>query len=109
MANDSGAGAKELQDLLDAAEQAGDEELVRYYKRVQAHRGQRKAVVESHDLVLGNPDQYDERTVAQQKDLAEDRPTEEVKFEDVAIRGTNVVAPADEAESDSGKRGKSGK
>ena len=108
MANDSGAGANELRELLEAAEQAGDEELVRYYKRVQAHRGQRKAVVESHDLVLGNPDQYDERTVAQQKDLAEDRPTEEVKFEDVAIRGTDV--PAGDDDSSGGKRGgKSGK
>ena len=108
MANDSGAGAKELQEALDAAEAAGDEELVRYYKRVQADRNQRKAIIESRDLVLGNKDHYADETVRQQEDLAEDRPTEPVKFEDVNLRGTDVVV-SDEAPAEDKPSRKSGK
>jgi hypothetical protein len=50
-----GANAEELQADLDAARDAGNMEVVRYLEHVQEDRKQKKAIVESHDIVLGNP------------------------------------------------------
>lgn len=86
-----GANKDELQADLDAAKAAGNEEVVRYLEQVQADRAQKKAVVEAHDIVLGNPDRYSKQTVAAQKEFAEDRQVDPVKFEDLGLRGTEVV------------------
>jgi hypothetical protein len=86
-----GANAEELQADLDAARDAGNMETVRYLEFVQADRKQKKAIVESHDIVLGNPDAYSKQTVAAQKEFAADRKVDKVKFEDLGLRGTEVA------------------
>jgi hypothetical protein len=91
MANDSGLNTNEVKEAKKDA--AGTEEE-RYLDRVLEDRGQRKAVVSSHEIVLGNEDEYDDRTVEQQKDLAIGRPHEPVAYEDLNLRGTDV--PSDD-------------
>lgn len=86
-----GANAEELQADLDAARDAGNMEVVRYLEHVQEDRKQKKAIVESHDIVLGNPDAYTKQTVAAQKEFAADRKVDKVKFEDLGLRGTEVA------------------
>jgi hypothetical protein len=88
MANDSGLNTTEVQEALDAAKAAGNEDEVRYLERVLESRGQRKADVSSHEIVEGNPEVYPERTVEQQEDLADGRPNEPVKGEDLSVRGS---------------------
>lgn len=92
MSNDSGLSTSEVQEALDAAKAAGNEEEVRYLQRVLDSRGERKATVSSHEIVAGNPDAYPERTVDQQADLADGRPNEPVKADDLGVRG---AVPAD--------------
>jgi hypothetical protein len=94
MSNDSGLNTSEVQEALDAAKAAGNEEEVRYLERVLESRGVRKATVSSHEIVAGNPDAYPERTVEQQEDLAEGRPHEPVAAADLGVRGSAEV-PAD--------------
>ena len=95
MANDSGLNTSEVQEALKAAEAAGNEDEVRYLQRVLDSRGVRKASVSSHEIVAGNPDAYPPRTVEQQEDLAEGRPHEPVKPEDLGVRGS---VPADDGD-----------
>lgn len=93
MVNDSGANTSEVQEALDAAKKAGNEEEVRYLERVIAARSQRVSSVNSYEIVTGNPEAYPERTVEQQKDLAEGRPNEPVKPEDLGVRGSEKATP----------------
>jgi hypothetical protein len=86
-----GANADELQAALDEAKAAGNTEMVRYYERVQADRKLKKADVEAHDIVLGNPEAYSKQTVAAQKEWAEGRQVDPVKFADLGLRGTEVA------------------
>ena len=74
MATDSGDNTSEVQEALEAAKAAGNEEVVRYLERVLEDRKVRKAPVTSTDIILGNKDRYPERTVEQQEQLAEGRP-----------------------------------
>lgn len=100
MANDSGLNTGEVEQALAAAKEAGNEEEVRYLERVLESRGLRKASVSSHEIVAGNAEAYPERTVEQQKDLAEGRPHEPVKAADLGVRGSAEVssdAPAPKA------------
>lgn len=102
MANDSGLNTSEVQEALEAAKAAGNEEEVRYLERVLESRGQRKASVSSHEIVAGNPDAYPERTVEQQEDLADGRPHEPVGADDLGVRGSvdasgDAPAPAKKA------------
>lgn len=96
MSNDSGLNTTEVQEALTAAKEAGNEEEVRYLERVLESRGVRKASVSSHEIVAGNPEAYPERTVEQQEDLADGRPHEPVKADDLGVRGS-VDAGAEEA------------
>lgn len=111
MANDSGLNTNEVQEALDAAKSAGNEEEVRYLERVLESRGVRKASVSSHEIVAGNPDAYPERTVEQQEDLAIGRPHEPVKAEDLGVRGSTPAdvddVPAQEGKDASAQEGKS--
>jgi hypothetical protein len=86
-----GANAEELQADLDAARAAGNMETVRYLEQVQEDRKQKKADVEAHDIVLGNPEAYSKQTVAAQKEWAEGRQVDPVKFADLGLRGTEVA------------------
>jgi hypothetical protein len=106
MANDSGLNTNEVQEALDAAKSAGNEEEVRYLERVLESRGVRKASVSSHEIVAGNPDAYPERTVEQQEDLAVGRPHEPVKAEDLGVRGS-VPADAGDVDDVPAQEGKS--
>src|SRR5688500_9270710 len=102
MANDSGLNTSEVQEALEAAKSAGNEE-VRYFERVLESRGVRKANVSSHEIVAGNPEAYPEETVRQQEDLAEGRPNEPVKADDLGVRGSE---PAGDDGGDTGDQPK---
>jgi hypothetical protein len=108
MSNDSGLNTSEVQEALDAAKSAGNEEEVRYLERVLESRGVRKATVSSHEIVAGNPDAYPEETVRQQEDLAEGRPNEPVKADDLGVRGSEP-AGADGGDAGDSKRSTSKK
>jgi hypothetical protein len=95
MSNDSGLNTTELQEAIKAAKEAGNTEEVRYLERVLESRGERKAVVSSHEIVAGNPDAYPERTQDQQQDLADGRPHEPVKADDLGVRGSVDVSEDD--------------
>jgi hypothetical protein len=95
MSNDSGLNTSELEQAIKDAEAAGNEEDARYLKRVLESRGERKAVVSSHEIVAGNPDAYPERTQEQQEDLADGRPHEPVKADDLGVRGSVDVSGDD--------------
>jgi hypothetical protein len=95
MSNDSGLNTSEVQEALAAAKASGNEEDARYLERVLESRGVRKAVVSSHEIVAGNPGAYPVRTVEQQADLADGRPHEPVKADDLGVRGS---APAEASE-----------
>lgn len=92
MSNDGGLNTEEVKAALAAAKESGNEEDARYLERVLEDRGNRKAVVSSHEIVAGNPDAYPERTVEQQADQAIGRPHEPVKPEDLGVRGSAPVA-----------------
>lgn len=97
MANDSGMNTTEVQQELERLKsQGGNEEDIRYLQKVLDARGVRKAVVSSHEIVAGNPEAYPERTVEQQEDLADGRPHEPVKADDLGVRGS-VDASGDSA------------
>lgn len=99
MANDSGLNTTEVQEAL---ANATSEEEKRYLERVLESRGVRKASVSSHEIVEGNPDAYPERTVEEQKDLADGRPHEPVPPEDLNLRGSAEV-PTDDGGGDAPK------
>lgn len=101
MATDAGNNTSEVQEALAAAKAAGNEEEVRYLERVLEHRGVRLANVSSHEIVAGNPGAYPERTVEQQEELAEGRPHEPVKAEDLGVRGS---APAEDDSAPAAKK-----
>jgi hypothetical protein len=104
MATDSGDNTSEVKADLEVARANGQQEVVRYLERVLEDRKLRKASVTSTEIVLGNKDAYDARTVEQQEQLAEGRPVDPVKFEDLGVRGA-VDAPAgDEDEKPAPKR-----
>lgn len=102
MANDSGLNTTEVQEALAAAKESGNAEEVRYLERVLESRGVRKASVNSHEIVAGNPDAYPDGTVAQQEDLADGRPHEPVKAADLGVRGSEEAAT--EASDSTAKR-----
>jgi hypothetical protein len=104
MSNDSGLNTSEVQEALKAAQDAGDTELVRYYERVLESRGQRKADVSSHEIVAGNPEAYPERTVEQQEDLADGRPHEPVKADDLGVRGSSDASGDDAPKRSSSRK-----
>lgn len=94
MANDSGLNTTEVQEALSA--DGITEEEKRYLERVLENRGVRKASVSSHEIVAGNAAAYPEGTVRQQEDLADGRPHEPVKPDDLGVRGS-VAAEDDSA------------
>ncbi len=102
MPNDSGLNTSEVQEALAAAT---TEEDKRYLERVLESRGIRKASVSSHEIVEGNPDAYPERTVEQQKDLAEGRPHQPVAAPDLGVRGSVEADSGDDGGSKSSSRG----
>ena len=104
MANDSGLNTTEVQEALDAAKASGSQEDVRYLERVLESRGVRKASVNSHEIVAGNPDAYPEGTVAQQEDLADGRPHEPVAANDLGVRGSAESATEAPASKPASKR-----
>jgi hypothetical protein len=85
MSNDSGLNTSEVQEALS---NATSEEDKRYLERVLESRGVRKASVNSHEIVAGNPDAYTDSEVEQQEDLADGRPHEPVSPEDLDVRGS---------------------
>jgi len=104
MASDAGLNTDEVKEALEAAKKSGNEEDVRYLERVLESRGVRKATVNAHEIVLGNPDAYPARTVEQQEEEAIGRPHEPVKPENLGVRGS-VPADVDDVAGQEGKRG----
>lgn len=104
MANDSGLNTSEIQEALAAAQSAGNLEDVRYLERVLESRGIRKASVSSHEIVEGNPDAYPERTIEQQKDLADGRPHQPVGAADLGVRGSVEADSGDDKPASRGSK-----
>jgi hypothetical protein len=102
MATDGGLNTDEVAEALKVARESGDEEQARYLQKVLDSRAERKAVVNAHEIVAGNPDAYPERTVEQQEQEAIGRPHEPISPEDLGVRGS--VPAGDEPKKAAAKK-----